>query len=724
MTNALVVDDTSENQTIICRALDKQKIEHACASSTSEAVELATSRAFDFILMDLNIPIKPFGDPLPFQGLEAAAKIFELVGDKPIIAVTAGRSESTKDRVFAAGLRGIVEKGPDFERRLTEALQGFVPDVTLRPAEISSDSNYIANVCSATHDQPEPSNVSQQAEGARNVSDSSVKSVEPVNIRELRQLAGRSIRAAARLMDELKTLPNTNEQLVDEFVQLTNEVGTQLLDESVGPMPGECYDHWMVNLMHRANAVAEQIIREVSPDEHAGKLAEQIENCLVEYFRITNCRVAGQCVESIKPPIENDRQACRPDEEEDKTQRSILIVDDEPHARTDLEAKIKRLNYRVVTCESSITALDLLKMHRFDICLLDLNMPEMSGLEMIQQIRRSGASCKTSIIVVSGAREKRRAAEAIEHGADDYLEKPANEHVLQARIRSCLRNTDARISELRQFLPPHVLDQVLDNKDLLEKPVPADVSVMFCDIRGFSRISEQIGPIQTIRWISDVMNTLSTIVLDCGGTIIDYVGDEIMAMWGAPVASPSHAEDACRCALRIQDTAAELSRKWLAVIGEDMEVGVGINSGIAVVGNTGSKQRIKFGPLGDMVNVASRIQGATRYLHSPILVTRDTANRIKSSLLGRRLCQIKVRNINEPIDVFELAGDVADRSGDERYEEALADFETGKLDDSFEKLNGLLLSYPQDGPAKLLMLRVIESQLGGSYQPIWELPGK
>ncbi|MEI7462433.1 MAG: adenylate/guanylate cyclase domain-containing response regulator, partial [Pirellula sp.] len=381
----------------------------------------------------------------------------------------------------------------------------------------------------------------------------------------------------------------------------------------------------------------------------------------------------------------------------------------------------------VVSCGNAIQALMFIETMRFDVCLVDLDMPEINGLELIKGIRDSKTSSDSSIIVVSGSPELFNASDAIDGGADDYLEKPANTLFLQARIRSCLRQSDARLAELSRFLPEDVAKRVSSNRELLETAVPADITVMVCDIRGFSRVSERVGPMRTIKWISDVMNRLSTIILNRGGTIIDYVGDEIMAMWGAPIASQDHATDACRCALAIQKAVEELSEKWLPIVGSPMAVGVGINSGLAVVGNTGSKDRIKFGPLGNTVNMASRVQGATKYLQSSVLITHETAGRIDSTLRGRKICAVRVQNIMEPVELYELADEDATEISPKLvlYAKALQAYEKQELDLAIAMLARLMSESPEDGPAKLLMMRVIQSQLGGgTFDPIWTLPGK
>ena len=743
MAHALIVDDIQQNQVILGEILGEMGVSFDCAACIEEAVKFATSVTYDVVLMDLAIPRKKNGDTIVFGGLEAAKAIhIGLQSTKlPIIAVTANGMRDIHARVREAGVSHVVEKSTNFSQRIETALNGILN--LQRVPRLSSIATELQLTSTATQ----------------------IGVPEPTTLAELRKriadLTSRALAAVDHVYSEVEETDRDSSHQ-NGFIDLKQHLElalARLINADDGPKPSETFGHWVVNLLLPAENRAAKLVKHESRD-HFGRLSNYlqamkslIDECFtmgkselaqqrqitpifhetVSHAAIAHAAIAPESVEptasrSASPPTLNNlsTREAMPKSASDESRRLVLIVDDDHESRRDLEAKLKRLNYRVVSCESSVTALDLLDLQRFDVCLLDLDMPDISGLQMIGRIRESATSGKASIIIVSGSTEKFAAADAIEQGADDYLEKPANERLLQARIRSCLRQTDARLEELGKFLPRHIVGLVINNKDLLEKPAPADISVIVCDIRGFSRVSERIGPVQTINWISDVMNELSQIILEHGGTIIDYVGDEIMAMWGAPVASPQHASDACICAAAIQLAAQRLSEKWYSTINTQMQIGIGINSGLAVVGNTGSKHRIKYGPLGDTVNVASRVQGATKYLHCSVLITQGTASRIDGELRGRRVCSVRVQNINEPVHLFELASCQSEASRRRRnhHERALAAFESQNLTEALSILAEQLVQDPNDGPSKLLMMRVIQAQLGGVFDPIWTLPGK
>src|SRR5262249_6839955 len=156
-------------------------------------------------------------------------------------------------------------------------------------------------------------------------------------------------------------------------------------------------------------------------------------------------------------------------------------------------------------------------------------------------------------------------------------------------------------------------------------------------------------------------------------------GDELMAMWGAPQDQPDHAVRACEAARAMLALLPQLNRTWEKVLGGPMAVHIGINSGKAHVGSIGTARKYKYGPLGNTVNLASRVQGATRYLNVPLLVTAWTRGYLGDRFPLRRLCQVRVKNIAEPVELFEVAATEGPEWGARarRYEEALELFERG-----------------------------------------------
>jgi len=222
-----------------------------------------------------------------------------------------------------------------------------------------------------------------------------------------------------------------------------------------------------------------------------------------------------------------------------------------------------------------------------------------------------------------------------------------------------------------------------------------EVTVLFSDIRGFSRLAERLGPSDACRLIGDVMERLTARVSQFDGVVVDYYGDGLLAMWNAPRAQEGHAALACRAALAMLADLPGLSAAWQGKVGEALGLGIGVNTGVALVGNTGSSQKFKYGPLGLAVNLAQRVEGATRQLGIPALMTGTTRALLGDAFAVRRLCQVRVLGISEPQHLYELH---AEQAGEEwrrfrdSYEAALGRFEDGQWQDSCRALYPLLAS--------------------------------
>jgi adenylate cyclase len=287
-----------------------------------------------------------------------------------------------------------------------------------------------------------------------------------------------------------------------------------------------------------------------------------------------------------------------------------------------------------------------------------------------------------------------------------------------------------------QFFTRPLADRLTRDPGLLAGQ-DANVAVLFCDIRGFSRISEKLGPVRTFEWINDVMQELSRCVIDQDGVLVDYIGDELMAMWGAPTVQLDHAQRACRAALAMRRRVPDLHDKWKQELGESFALGIGVNTGPARVGNTGSRLKFKYGPLGPTVNVASRVQGANKYLKAQLLVTGETRAKLLNpkgqlapEFAERRLCKVRVVNITQSIELYELVE--ANQPGwqdlKNRYETALSLFEQCEFRQAARTLANLLAEerYRGDGPSLALLSRTVAHLVDEAlpFDPVWTLPGK
>lgn len=287
----------------------------------------------------------------------------------------------------------------------------------------------------------------------------------------------------------------------------------------------------------------------------------------------------------------------------------------------------------------------------------------------------------------------------------------------------------ARKAEERfaQFFSPALAAELARNPELLNGR-GEEVSMLFADVRGFSRVSEKLPPAETVRWLGDIVGELSAAVVAEGGVVVDYAGDEVVAMWGAPTAMPDHAGRATRAALAMLAARPALSERWSHRTGERCELGIGVSTGPALVGNIGSAHKFKYGALGNTVNLASRVQGLTKFLKLPLLVTEDTRMALGAGLITRRVCRARVVNIARPVDLFEVQPD--DSPGRAAFfresEAALAALEQMQFAEAARTAGGLLGRVPGDGPLQLILSRAANAILedGKGFDPVWTPPGK
>jgi adenylate cyclase len=174
------------------------------------------------------------------------------------------------------------------------------------------------------------------------------------------------------------------------------------------------------------------------------------------------------------------------------------------------------------------------------------------------------------------------------------------------------------------------------------------------DVRGFSGLAERLAPATTYALMAELLDALTVAVHGTGGVVVDYYGDGLEAMWNAPNPQPDHARRACATALEMHRAVAEIAAAWAARVGGAVRVGVGIHTGRALVGNAGSRTRVKYGPRGAAVNLASRVEGATKELGVATLLTADTVARAGADLSVRPVGTVALRGLAEPVALFEL----------------------------------------------------------------------
>lgn len=207
-----------------------------------------------------------------------------------------------------------------------------------------------------------------------------------------------------------------------------------------------------------------------------------------------------------------------------------------------------------------------------------------------------------------------------------------------------------------QYVSGALVNELIQNPDKLKLGgEKKELSILFSDIAGFSTISEKMTPEQLVTLINEYLSAMTEIVLKNKGTLDKYIGDAVMAFWGAPLPLENHADLACSTALEMKKKLAELKKNWRERNIPELDIRIGVNSGEVVVGNMGGEQRFDYTVMGDEVNLASRLEGANKQYGSTIMISDSVKELLQeNSYYLRELDTIKVKGKNKPTQVFEL----------------------------------------------------------------------
>ncbi len=261
------------------------------------------------------------------------------------------------------------------------------------------------------------------------------------------------------------------------------------------------------------------------------------------------------------------------------------------------------------------------------------------------------------------------------------------------------------------YLTASVVEEMLKDPDKLKLGgEKKDLTVLFSDIRGFTSISENMTPEGLVKLLNEYLTSMTDMVFKHDGLLDKYIGDAVMAVWGAPLDQPDHAKRACLTALDMLDELHRLQKKWSAEGLPVLNIGIGVNAGPMVVGNMGSDRRFNYTVMGDSVNLGSRLEGLNKVYGTNIIVSQMTFEKIQEEFLGRELDLVRVKGKGLPVKIFELLAPRATASADQQvlagvFHEALEEYRKRNWEKAKEILQSLLAKFPHDGPAKIYLER-------------------
>lgn len=350
----------------------------------------------------------------------------------------------------------------------------------------------------------------------------------------------------------------------------------------------------------------------------------------------------------------------------------LLVVDDNEMNRDMLSRRLMRAGYQVSVAEGGQQALCQLFEHRFDLVLLDVLMPGISGLAVLGIIRRTYSVTELPVIMVTAKDGSEDIVEALEQGANDYINKPINFPVALARIQTQLtarkaseevRQLAAELENRNQFIRKtfgrYVSDEVVDS--LLSAPdgldfggVHRDVTILIADLRGFTQLADTLAPESIVILLNNFLGTMIDIIGKYQGTVAEIVGDGILAFFGAPIEDERHALNAVACAIEMQNSMRVVNETSHELDLPELQMGIGINSGEGVVGNIGSEIRSKYAVVGSVVNIASRIESCS--VGGQVMISGSTLNEIGAVVKIDSQQTIQAKGLKQAIDIFDVSG--------------------------------------------------------------------
>lgn len=359
----------------------------------------------------------------------------------------------------------------------------------------------------------------------------------------------------------------------------------------------------------------------------------------------------------------------------EKKKFTILYVDDEPHNLSSFKATFRR-EYDVLTADSPKRALEMMREYDVQLVVTDQRMPDMTGVQLLEKILPEYPDVIR--IILTGFSDVEAIIEAINSGrVFRYITKPWDEKELRMTIENArqifeLQTKNKRLlSDLKikmeeqektlrlfmKYVPETVVAKALEStEDSIFDGELKRIAVLFCDIRGFTSMSENMSPKETVALLNDYYSIMNACARKHNGAVNQFVGDEIFAVFGAPVDYENNDENAVFCALDMIENLKTLNEKYAAKLQEEIVVGIGINSGEVVAGNLGCEDKIEYSVTGDVVNTGKRIESITKDYPNAILISESVRERMRDLVELKAWEPIAVKGKKNKIRVFEVLG--------------------------------------------------------------------
>ncbi|MBF2003535.1 MAG: response regulator [Synechococcales cyanobacterium M58_A2018_015] len=370
-------------------------------------------------------------------------------------------------------------------------------------------------------------------------------------------------------------------------------------------------------------------------------------------LRQQNVSLTAEAIGQVSPP-----------EQPSTSTATLLVVEDNADMRSYISNVLQRAGYHVWTARQGAEGLEMAQQQP-DLIVTDLMMPLVSGLEMIRLIRATESLKGIPIILLTAKADEDTRIEGTETGADAYLSKPFNDRELLAEVRNllALKQNERRVAELntyltqsvlRRFLPPSLVDKAAQGQLSLDlRPEPRMITVLFSDMIGFTQLSNTLRSRRVAELLNEYLTEMTRAVFDNGGTVDKFMGDAILAIFGAPeeISPNEQVRRAIATARQMHRALAQLNERWQAQGIGPIQFRCGIHQGTAVVGMFGSSERADYTAVGPSVNIAARLQDAAA--PNMILVSAAVADYLTEDTITKG-SPLTLKGIDETVLTFAV----------------------------------------------------------------------
>jgi class 3 adenylate cyclase len=338
---------------------------------------------------------------------------------------------------------------------------------------------------------------------------------------------------------------------------------------------------------------------------------------------------------------------------------TVLVADDNRMNRLLFGRSLEQQGHTVVFAENGREALELLRQRRFDVLLLDVMMPELDGYRVLQELKGDAHLRDIPVVMISALDELESVVKCVEMGAEDYLTKPINPVLLNARVNASVekkRLRDQQRELFSKFATKEVADDLLTSGFALGGK-HVDATAMFCDIRSFTSIAEAQDPSETIELLNDYYTLMMDAIGGEGGIVSLMIGDGLMAIFGAPVPREDHRLRAVRAARGMVELIRLFNAEQAARGKVEIRIGIGIASGQVVAGYTGTQHRATYTCVGDTVNIAARLEAQTKELGHPILIAENTRAGLGQDIAVEPQGHVALKGKRQRVKVYAVSVD-------------------------------------------------------------------